>query len=235
LRNDHVARAAAACFSSRGRDAETGFSIKKLNAQRPISIPVERTEKSERPSLRTVCSASLHGETVMAHLKILTASAALLVSLATTPVFAQVAPFYGPNDELGYEPEPYYEQNWSYPAPYSYYGQNWSYPTPYYYGQNWTYDNSGWNGYNNGGYNNTWFDGRTYRSDPRQGGEDIAADAASVPFRGYANEYGGSYAQMGGRESVSMSGQASCEQRFKSYDPASGTYRGRDGKRHACH
>ena len=70
--------------------------------------------------------------------------------------------------------------------------------------------------------------------DPRQGGEDIAADAASVPFRGYANEYGGSYAQMGDRESVSMSGQASCEQRFKSYDPASGTYRGYDGKRHAC-
>ena len=79
----------------------------------------------------------------MTHLKILTASAALLVSLATTPVFAQVAPFYGPNGELGYEPEPYYEQNWNYPAPYSYYGQNWSYPTPYYYGQNWTNDNSG--------------------------------------------------------------------------------------------
>jgi hypothetical protein len=37
-----------------------------------------------------------------------------------------------------------------------------------------TYDNSGWNG-----YNNTWFDGKTYRSDPMPLGEDIAADVAS--------------------------------------------------------
>ena len=46
---------------------------------------------------------------------------------------------------------------------------------------NWgvTHDNSGWNGYNNGGYNNTWFDGKTYRSDPMPLGEDIASDAAS--------------------------------------------------------
>src|SRR5882724_1862037 len=46
-------------------------------------------------------------------------------------------------------------------------------------GQHSTYDNSGWNGYNNGGYNNTWFDGRHYRSDPKPVGEDIASDAAS--------------------------------------------------------
>jgi len=26
-----------------------------------------------------------------------------------------------------------------------------------------TNDNSGWNGYNNGGYNNTWYDGKKYR------------------------------------------------------------------------
>ena len=46
---------------------------------------------------------------------------------------------------------------------------------------NWgaTHDNSGWNGYNGGGYNNTWFDGKTYRSDPMPLGEDIASDAAS--------------------------------------------------------
>jgi uncharacterized membrane protein YedE/YeeE len=46
--------------------------------------------------------------------------------------------------------------------------------------QNATYDNSGWNGYNNGGDNNTWFDGKTYRSDRMPLGEDIASDAASV-------------------------------------------------------
>src|SRR6266404_4208775 len=27
---------------------------------------------------------------------------------------------------------------------------------------------------------------------------------------------------------------ASCGQRYRSYDPASGTFRGRDGRRHAC-
>jgi hypothetical protein len=149
-------------------------------------------------------------KTVMTQLKILTTAAALLVSLASTPVFAQTAPFYGPRGGQGFGPAPYY-------------------------GQNWSYDNSGWNGYNNGGYNNTWFDGRTYRSDPRPPGEDIAADpAGGAPFRGYPNDYGGSYASMGGDENAGLSDQASCEQRYKSFDPASGTYRGHDGKRHAC-
>jgi hypothetical protein len=40
-----------------------------------------------------------------------------------------------------------------------------------------TYVNGGWNGYNNGGYNNTWFDGKTYRSGQMPLGEDIASDA----------------------------------------------------------
>ena len=75
----------------------------------------------------------------MTQLNILTTAAALLMSLAATPVFAQTVR-----------------------AP-----------------QNSTYDNSGWNGYNNGGYNNTWFDGQTYRSDPKPPGEDIAADTAN--------------------------------------------------------
>jgi opacity protein-like surface antigen len=79
--------------------------------------------------------------TVMTRLKILTTAAALLVSLASAPVFAQAA------------------------------------RTPHASPQT-TYDNSGWNGYNNGGYNNTWFDGKTYRSDPKPLGEDIASDAA---------------------------------------------------------
>ena len=48
---------------------------------------------------------------------------------------------------------------------------------------NTTYDNSGWNGYNGGGYGNTWFDGKSYRSDPMPLGEDIASDAASSARR----------------------------------------------------
>ena len=78
----------------------------------------------------------------MTQLKILMTAAAVLVSMASAPAFAQTI------------------------------------RTPH---ANWavTHDNSGWNGYNNGGYNNTWFDGKTYRSDPMPLGEDIASDAAS--------------------------------------------------------
>lgn len=167
----------------------------------------------------------------MTHLKILTTAAALLVSLAITPASAQIAPFYGPGGELGYGPAPYYggsyyAQNWAPNYTPYYYGQPW---TPYYYGQNWTYDNSGWNGYNNGGYNNSWFDGRTYRYGPEPLGEDIAADATGAPY----GSYGGSYAMMGDDEGAGVS-RASCEQRYKSFNPATGTYRGRDGKRHIC-
>ena len=78
----------------------------------------------------------------MTQLKILMTAAAVLVSMASAPAFAQTV------------------------------------RTPH---ANWavTHDNSGWNGYNNGGYNNTWFDGKTYSSDPMPLGEDIASDAAS--------------------------------------------------------
>ena len=79
----------------------------------------------------------------MTQLKIVMTAAAVLVSLASAPVFAQTARTLHTNQGV-------------------------------------TYDNSGWNGYNGGGYNNTWFDGRTYRSDPMPLGEDIASDAASV-------------------------------------------------------
>ena len=78
----------------------------------------------------------------MTQLKILMTAAAVLVSMASAPVFAQTVR-----------------------APHT----NWAV----------THDNSGWNGYNNGGYNNTWIDGKTYRSDPMPLGEDIASDAAS--------------------------------------------------------
>jgi hypothetical protein len=162
----------------------------------------------------------------MTHLKILTTAAAIVMSLAATPVFAQGAVFYGPYGEQVYGPQPYYAQGWTQDWTPSY-GQSW---TPYY-GQNWAYDNSGWNGYNNGGFNNTWFDGRSYRSDPRPRGEYIGADATVVVPSG---GYGGSYARMDDREDVSMSDETTCEQRYKSFDPASGTYLGFDGRRHAC-
>ena len=47
---------------------------------------------------------------------------------------------------------------------------------------------------------------------------------ASVPFGG-----GDAYASMGGNANGS-----SCAQRYRSYDPASGTFLGHDGHRHPC-
>jgi hypothetical protein len=55
---------------------------------------------------------------------------------------------------------------------------------------NTTYDNSGWNGCNNNGYNNTWYDGREYHSDPIPLGEDIAADPTDrAPVRSHVDHY----------------------------------------------
>jgi opacity protein-like surface antigen len=82
-------------------------------------------------------------KTMMTKLKLLTAAAALLVPLASAPVFAQVRPLHLDRTQTQ------------------------------------TNDNSGWNGYNNGGYNNTWYDGKKYRSGPMPLGEDIASDATS--------------------------------------------------------
>jgi len=82
----------------------------------------------------------------------------------------------------------------------------------------------------NSGYN---YNDRYYRNDfwPDQvagnvvGGAVGAAGAiATAPFRALSGS--GSYA---------MSPNASyCAQRYRSYDPASGTYMGYDGRRHAC-
>jgi hypothetical protein len=92
-------------------------------------------------------------KTVMTKLKILTTAPALVMSLASAPVFAQSV--------------------------------RTAYASP-----NTTYDNSGWNGHNNGGYNNTWYDGREYRSDPMLFGEDIAADPTDrAPVRSHVNHY----------------------------------------------
>jgi hypothetical protein len=52
------------------------------------------------------------------------------------------------------------------------------------------------------------------------------------PYYGYGYApyaYGGAYAA-----SPSGSAHAYCSQRFRSYDPASGTYLGYDGRRHPC-
>jgi hypothetical protein len=52
---------------------------------------------------------------------------------------------------------------------------------------------------------------------------ETAGAMASVPFRG-SNAYAG----------TDSGANASCAQRYRSYDPGSGTFLGRDGHRHLC-
>jgi hypothetical protein len=47
-------------------------------------------------------------------------------------------------------------------------------------------------------------------------------------YQGYYPGYSGGYYTLGDQ------GAAYCVQRFRSYDPASGTYLGNDGLRHPC-
>jgi hypothetical protein len=51
-------------------------------------------------------------------------------------------------------------------------------------------------------------------------------------YPGYAyNDYDDGY---GGGYVVSSGDDSSCAQRYRSYDPSSGTYLGYDGQRHSC-
>jgi hypothetical protein len=63
-----------------------------------------------------------------------------------------------------------------------------------------------------------------------------ALGAASGPYYGYGPDYYG-YGYAPGPvviEGGGGSAEAYCEQRFRSYDPSSGTYLGYDGLRHPC-
>lgn len=71
---------------------------------------------------------------------------------------------------------------------------------------------------------------------------DIAADAVggAIGIAGAAVDTAGAIASApfragGAREAyAAMDAGNSCAQRFRSYDPATGTYRGYDGRRHIC-
>ena len=74
---------------------------------------------------------------------------------------------------------------------------------------------------------------RQYRRGAIVGGAAIGA-GAYYGYGAYPNYYGaygsGNYYNYYGGDN----GAAYCVQRFRSYDPASGTYLGNDGRRHAC-
>jgi hypothetical protein len=106
---------------------------------------------------------------------------------------------------------------------------------------NW--NNNNWNTGWNDNWNNNWNDDRRYGRSGFWPG-DVAGDVvggavntagaavnaagaiAAVPFGGFQDNR--SFA------SADDQGSSYCAQRYRSFDPASGTYRGRDGKRHVC-
>jgi hypothetical protein len=84
------------------------------------------------------------------------------------------------------------------------------------------------NGYNAYGYNQGH---NAYGYEQSYGGG-YEPEYVEVPRYGYGQSYGG----RGYRQSTIAAGNdpAYCQQRYRSYDPASGTYLGYDGLRHPC-
>jgi hypothetical protein len=81
---------------------------------------------------------------------------------------------------------------------------------------------------------------RQYRRGAIVGGAAIGAGAyyGYGAYRNYYGAYGSGYGPYGSGNYYNYyggnNGAAYCVQRFRSYDPASGTYLGNDGRRHAC-
>ncbi len=97
-------------------------------------------------------------------------------------------------------------------------------PTPADYQRRTAYQNN--NGYwDNGWNNNNGFWPGDVAAGVVGGAVGTAGAIATAPFRGTRND--NSYAYMDDNASY-------CAQRYRSYDPASGTYLGRDGRRHVC-
>jgi len=166
----------------------------------------------------------------MTRLKILSAAAALAAMIAT-PALAQVAPPYSPDGVYNLQnpgttdPQP---NSPPYGGAASYaYGGGYAYAGPmatdsYAYAPD--VDARGYR------YHRTGFLPADIAANVVGGAVGIADTAvhtagaiATAPFR----------AGMVREANASMDGN-SCAQRFRSYDPASGTYLGYDGRRHAC-
>jgi hypothetical protein len=94
-----------------------------------------------------------------------------------------------------------------------------------------------WGGYGNGGYG--YYDGYGDRSGYGQGygyAPTAGYGYAPGPGYGYAPTAGYAYAPGQGYATSYEDGNDAgyCQQRFRSYDPSSGTYMGYDGLRHSC-
>jgi hypothetical protein len=96
----------------------------------------------------------------------------------------------------------------------------------------------GHQGWNRGGWNRgrgNWNRGHWggWRGPGVSFGFGIGAPYAYGAYDGYYDGYGG-YAAVPLGQSRTDADEAYCERRFRSYDPASGTYLGYDGQRHPC-
>jgi len=65
-------------------------------------------------------------------------------------------------------------------------------------------------------------------------GQSTQPAQSSAPDQPSAGYYAGYYNEEPGMGGTDQSAVASCEERFQSYDPATGTYLGFDGMRHPC-
>jgi hypothetical protein len=155
---------------------------------------------------------------MMTKLKLLGAAAILSAAIAT-PALAQEV-IYNP----GYCAQFYPNANCQNKGPDNPYTGDYQRRTEY-------RSDGGWdNGWNNT-WNNGWNDNRGFwpgdvAAGVVGGAVGTAGAIASVPFGGYRND--NSYAYMESSDS------SYCAQRYRSYDPASGTYLGYDGQRHPC-
>ncbi len=94
--------------------------------------------------------------------------------------------------------------------------------------------NNGW--HNNGWNNNGWNNGAAALGGFAAGALVGGALAAPYAYGGgpYYNEAPAPYYEDEGGAAASADPVAYCSQRYRSYDPASGTYLGYDGLRHPC-
>jgi hypothetical protein len=144
----------------------------------------------------------------MTKLKLLSAAAILSAAIATPAMAQQV--IYNP----GYCAQFYPDANCQNKGPNNPYTGDYQRRQAY-------RSNNGWdNNWNNGWNDNRGFWPGDVAAGVVGGAVGTAGAIAGAPFRdGYA----------------SMDGNASyCAQRYRSYDPASGTFLGRDGRRHPC-
>jgi len=100
------------------------------------------------------------------------------------------------------------------------------------YDQRYTYDQSDQPSYYDQGYRRSYNGRRYYRDNGPVGAAagvvggaaEAAGAIATAPFRAFDN-----------RDSYAMArGDSYCAQRYRSYDPGSGTFMGYDGRRHPC-